>query len=127
MHVHKTFSASAVSPSLARAFVREELAAVCDTPNLDAAVLMVSELVTNAVVHTPSAVEVTLATDRHRARVEVRDQGPSWAPSAKALNDHAECGRGLSIVEACALRWGSHPGEDGTTVWFEVPGHRSDT
>ena len=123
MHSQKTFSASVASPSLARAFVREELAAVCDTPTLDAAVLMVSELVTNAVTHRPSPVEVSLATDRDRARVEVSDQGPGWAPVANVPGDQAaECGRGLSIVEACALRWGSRHDDGRTTIWFEVAG-----
>lgn len=121
MHSRKTFAASVVSPSLARAYVRQELATVCDAPTLVAAVLMVSELVTNAVTHRPSPVEVSLATARRHARVEVSDQGHDWTPVAKVPSDQAaECGRGLSIVEACALRWGSSHDDGRTTIWFEV-------
>lgn len=87
----------------------------------DAAVLVVSELVTNAVVHTDSydiACQVT--ADSSHVRIEVRDHGDGWrGPRPQAPCVERECGRGLALVEHMAASWGVFPtpGGVGRTVW----------
>ncbi len=85
--------------------------------NLDAIVLVVSELVTNAVVHAQSQMKLTVRDLGHCARVEVRD-GSTRVPEMRPAN--AEHGRGLNIVEVLATRWGVDRHRNGKTVWFEI-------
>lgn len=120
----------AVSP--ARRFVRRRLTEWGAGDDLvDTAVLCVSELVTNAVIHTgsPSLVVVRLAGDV--VTVTVRDHGAESPEASEATGrdpiaggDRADPlevhGRGLQLVEALATRWGSELDAVGTTVWFEL-------
>lgn len=114
----------AVSP--ARRFVRQHLAEWgADDDLIDTAVLCVSELVTNAVIHTgsPSLVVVRLLGDL--VTITVRDHGAEPAgrdpAGADDRTDPLEVhGRGLRLVDALATRWGSELDEVGTTVWFEL-------
>jgi anti-sigma regulatory factor (Ser/Thr protein kinase) len=96
-----------------------------DTDTLATIMLLVSELVTNAVIHpeVPAPAEVSLEARLAGAvmRVEITDQGPGFTPSAR---DPARIdgGYGLYLLEKAAAKWGIERG-DGTTVWFEVPAH----
>ncbi|MBG0826136.1 ATP-binding protein [Planomonospora sp. ID91781] len=93
------------------------------------AVLMTSELATNAVQHTRSGAdgffEVSVYLRGAFLRVEVTDGGSALAPRVRPLDPEAEQlpgGRGLAIVELCATRWGqSGDGGPGRVVWFELP------
>lgn len=93
----------------------------------DVAVLLVSELVANAVTHgaPPAAVSVSVWQQRgvSRIRVEVHDgaPGPVARPDRPAA-DSDEHGRGLQIVQALAAASGSGPvaGRTGKTSWFEL-------
>ncbi|MGH8928741.1 MAG: ATP-binding protein, partial [Acidimicrobiia bacterium] len=80
---------------------------------------LVSELVTNAVLHarTPFLVKVTVAPDL--IRVSVTD-GDRTQPLMKQHGLSDPTGRGLRIVDAMADRWGVDPDVDGKTVWFEL-------
>ncbi|MEC3993891.1 SpoIIE family protein phosphatase [Actinacidiphila sp. DG2A-62] len=109
----------------ARRFVRELLArwglpGVCDDLEV-----LVSEVVTNALIHAHSDVDLRLRDYPDRVRVEVRDSDP-YPPVPTALLDddagnlEAESGRGLLIVDALASAWGSSPAGRGKTTWFEV-------
>ena len=122
MHARTTFAPLPETPSLARHFIRTVLADHCDTHTIYAAELMVSELVTNAVVHAVSDVEVQVESSPRRTRIEISDEGVEWVLTAGIRDDAAERGRGLTIVAACALRWGRHLSDGRTTVWFEVRG-----
>ncbi|MFC4061857.1 ATP-binding protein [Planomonospora corallina] len=103
--------------------------AVGDRAAADQAVLMTSELATNAVQHTRSGAggffEVSVYLAGPFLRVEVADGGgPAGTPSARALDPLAEQlpgGRGLAIVELCATRWGQSGDDSGRVVWFELP------
>ncbi|MFC8537687.1 ATP-binding protein [Streptomyces sp. NPDC057249] len=91
---------------------------------LDAAVLIVSELVTNAVVHTTSArVLCELRCLDGRLRVSVQDQGhqPDGPRLGRGADD--EHGRGLLLVDSLARSWGSRDAGDGSgrIVWAELP------
>jgi len=110
---------SPTAPAVARRFVGTVLtnwgvSEVCgDVP------LLTSELVTNAVRHAATDVEVSIGLGSGRVRLEVRDlsaQLPMKADPATA----AEGGWGLHIVECLATRWGLDPHRDGKTVWAEV-------
>lgn len=84
----------------------------------DTAVLCLSELVTNAVIHTDGGCLVRVTLDHGVLTTTVRDSGdgPGTAPpAADPLQVH---GRGLRVVDALATRWGSEAHADGTSVWF---------
>jgi two-component sensor histidine kinase len=103
---------------LARHWLRARLGAC---PAIDDAVLLVSELATNALLYSASGKEGTFTvTVSHRSadvRVEVADQGGPWAPDTTGDELH---GRGLLIVSSLARAWGVTGDESGRTVWFEL-------
>lgn len=87
---------------------------------VDDAVLATSELVTNAIAaaHTRICLSVELLDDL--ARVSVYDDGPG-NPVARPSSTDRPHGRGLSIVEIVAARWGVSPEPPGKWVWAEFP------
>ncbi|MDH2428396.1 ATP-binding protein [Sphaerisporangium sp. TRM90804] len=109
------------SVGLAREYVREKLGH--DHPVLDDVTLLVSEVVTNAVIHSNSrnGGKVTLAiVDCHDLiHVDVVDAGSSKAPAVRG-DIYAENGRGLMLVETLAHRWHVYDDPAGRTVWFQV-------
>ncbi|MEQ6027901.1 SpoIIE family protein phosphatase [Streptomyces salinarius] len=114
----------------ARAFVTEQLRAWDLATLADTLQLLVSELVTNALVHAGSDVDVRLRAFADHVRLEVRDSEsdpPMPSPLALAEEDNAEAehGRGLLIVEALAGGWNTFPNGRGKTVSLEmtVPDH----
>jgi anti-sigma regulatory factor (Ser/Thr protein kinase) len=102
---------------------RRFLAGVLDGgPAADDALLCVSELATNAVLHSrsgrPGGGFTVRATARAGSvRVEVDDEGGPWQP---ASDGQGQSGRGLLIVGELASRWGRDHGDGGRTVWFEI-------
>jgi anti-sigma regulatory factor (Ser/Thr protein kinase) len=88
---------------------------------VDTATLCLSELVTNAVIHTHGGCVVHVVRNNGAVVVSVLDAGASGAAprgsSADPLQVH---GRGLQVVEALAVRWGHEAGDDGLSVWFEI-------
>ncbi|WP_432166851.1 ATP-binding protein [Streptomyces sp. bgisy031] len=93
------------------------------------AVLLVSELTTNAVLHTDSGhvlCGLTLTGDERRLRIELHDDGhtPVRPPEHRAGPD-AESGRGLFLVQQLADRWGSARSTraEGKVVWAELTAH----
>jgi PAS domain S-box-containing protein len=109
------------SAGTARAFVRRQLAE-WDAGGLeDAAVLLVSELVTNAVVHARSSARLRLQLRTTSLRVEVTDSAVHLRPRPRDADDEATNGRGLGLVASLAQRWGSRPDADGgKTVFAEL-------
>jgi anti-sigma regulatory factor (Ser/Thr protein kinase) len=104
-------------------------------PLAEAVELVVSEIVTNAVLASASpagdralaracgvpVVQLRLATDRQRVLVQVWDGSPSM-PRRQQPGPGLESGRGLLLVEALSVGWGTHvpPGSDGKTVWCVI-------
>jgi anti-sigma regulatory factor (Ser/Thr protein kinase) len=88
---------------------------------LDEAELVVSELVTNAVLASCSSTTVSITTDRSRVRIGVTDDAPGRPTLLHAATD-AVRGRGLAIVCMLASDWGvtavDHGGKE---VWAEIP------
>jgi anti-sigma regulatory factor (Ser/Thr protein kinase) len=102
----------------ARAFVADSLgqSSGVDKEALD---LVVSELVTNVVVHARTPFEVLVVVDSLRLRIEVADLSRA-APVSKPWSEDAEGGRGLWIVAAIARSWGYEVTNRGKVVWVEV-------
>lgn len=103
---------------------RQFTAAACDAAGLigdvrDSALLVVSEVVTNAVVHGLSAPRLTVWTTQTSVRVEVGDTSSSLPVQADVADD-AGSGRGLPIMESCASVWGWRLKRQGKVVWFIV-------
>lgn len=117
---HITLPASLTSGRAARQFVAERLAEWRLEPLADTALLLTSELVTNAVVHARSPVSLTIRRILDRLRVEVTDVGGG----ALVLRDSdldSTGGRGLMLMDALAWAWGTSAFESGKLVWFELP------
>jgi hypothetical protein len=85
----------------------------------DTVVLLVSEMVTNAVLHARSPSELVIRLDAPRLRVEVHD-GSGRAPTRKNYAEDAGTGRGMMIVENLASAWGVDLRDAGKVVWFEL-------
>jgi anti-sigma regulatory factor (Ser/Thr protein kinase) len=102
----------------ARAFVADALRD-SDPGVVDAAVLMVSELATNAVVHTTSPFGIGIDRVDHEVRISVTDHG-GGTPQMRRASATDTDGRGLGIVAAFATAWGIDQRPDSKTVWFTV-------
>ncbi|MHA3704556.1 ATP-binding protein [Jatrophihabitans sp. YIM 134969] len=89
-------------------------------PVLDDAVLAVSELVTNAIVVAHERICLTVELLDGLARIAVYDDGPG-DPVTKPSSPDRPDGRGLSIVEVIAARWGVRLQPPGKWVWAEFP------
>jgi DNA-binding NarL/FixJ family response regulator len=114
------FEQDAQSPRAARRFVTQALTGWDDGDLTDTVTLLVSELVTNAVLHAGSDVEVAVRLTAAAARVEVTD-GSGDAVAPRDARSDEDSGRGLALVGSLARRWGVRPAPGGgKTVWFEV-------
>lgn len=82
--------------------------------------LLVSELVTNAILHGRSSATVELHRPAETLRVAVRDDNPELPSVGEHPALGAEAGRGLQIVSVLARRWGVEPCDGGKAVWFEL-------
>ncbi|MEV4246071.1 ATP-binding protein [Streptosporangium canum] len=95
-------------------------------PLRDDAVLLTSELATNAVEHPsgpfdgPQEFLVTVAFVVHGVLITVQDPGSSQIPCPRDSGPDATGGRGLALVNTLATRWGFHRDSVGTVIWFEL-------
>lgn len=85
--------------------------------------LLLSELVTNALIHTRNGAVVTVTSGPARLRVEVRDFVAGQEPAPYVPNaDDGTHGRGLLLVQSLADSWGVTTQALGKVVWFELHG-----
>ncbi|WP_316741944.1 ATP-binding protein [Streptomyces sp. MK7] len=111
----------------ARKWARSRLAGsgiASDEPLAETLVLLVSELVTNAVLHTgsPAVLRLSLpgaAADAATVRLEVADAS-TRAPVPRCAGDDATNGRGLALVDGLADRWGWSAEGEGKRIWCEL-------
>jgi GAF domain-containing protein/anti-sigma regulatory factor (Ser/Thr protein kinase) len=109
------------SASAARRAVEEALSNGEQSSLLDEALLLVTELVTNAVIHAGTDIELTIETSVHGVRVEVVDRSPGSLPIVKgAPGETREGGRGIFLLDALAAEWGTRHFGHGKSVWFEL-------
>ncbi|MFF6824061.1 ATP-binding protein [Streptomyces longwoodensis] len=117
-----TFPADPGAVRTARAAVRGQLRGWGLEPVSDIAALLVSELVTNSLRHATGPIGVRLMRPAGIGGVllvEVSDPLPEL-PRERVARPDDESGRGLQLVASASRRWGSRPGTDGKTVWFEL-------
>ena len=109
------------SVGVARRFVRDLLDGA-DEDTLDTLLLLASELVTNAILHAHTPVELGVCVDDGRALVCVADRMPDSGPLTP--RDHSRDrpgGRGLALVADLSDEWGTTTFTGGKTVWFTMP------
>ncbi|MGX1271214.1 SpoIIE family protein phosphatase [Streptomyces phaeoluteigriseus] len=107
----------------ARAQLRELLHDWPSDDQVDSAVLLVSEMLTNVLVHTDDdallVAEVAGDSGERRMRIEVTDTSDSL-PHKRRPGELASSGRGLVLTELLADEWGVSPRGEGKTIWFEL-------
>ncbi|MEU7057138.1 SpoIIE family protein phosphatase [Streptomyces sp. NPDC046197] len=104
----------------ARRFTRRTLRAWGATEQMDTVLLVVSELVTNALVHTDGQVRLGLTLVGHRLRIAVTDTSPRTPVKPTNIGWEATGGRGILLVEAVSAAWGTLPVSGGKQVWAEI-------
>ena len=110
----------AIAPRVARTAVRKLLGRV-EPIVLERAMLLTSELVTNAVIHAATPLTLDLAVDDGVLHVRVED-GDTGVP-VPSTDSGPQGGYGLHIVELLADSWGTEPHAHGKAVWFELALH----
>jgi serine/threonine-protein kinase RsbW len=120
--MQRTFPGRANQIARAREFTKRVLG-TC--PVTDEAVLLVSELATNALEHTSTGdggqFRITICRNVTSLLIGVSDNGSVKTPEPGPLDPESQTGRGLELVELIADQWGYCGGEHGRTVWFELP------
>lgn len=114
-----TIAGEARSAGLARRFLSETLLGWGVGDYEDTAELLLSELVTNAVLHARSRITVRVDLSPACLRMEVADDSPR-PPVTRHYSAEATTGRGLNLVAALAQRWGVLPEGQGKAVWVEL-------
>ena len=114
---------SSTSPGAAREWARRSGCQDHALDMLDDALLLISELVTNSVLHGGPPIVLAVDCDGDGLHVRVRDGSPSL-PAPRAASPGDENGRGMTLVELLTSTWGAHPVADehgvGKEVWFEL-------
>ncbi|MFG2294550.1 SpoIIE family protein phosphatase [Streptomyces sp. NPDC048603] len=109
----------------ARRFTARTLRSWGLVEEVDVALLVVSELVTNAIAHTQGEVGMDLTLSADRLRIAVNDASPRSPVKPVSVSWESTGGRGLFIVEATTMAWGSVPLSGGKQVWAEIPWRRA--
>lgn len=115
-----TLTANVDAPRLARQITQR----MCVTAQLsqdirERAVLLTSELVTDAVLHSRGDKRLTVTTRSSGVRVEVGDNSTSQ-PTRGASSREATHDRGVQLLDDCADDWGSRATARGRCVWFDI-------
>jgi anti-sigma regulatory factor (Ser/Thr protein kinase) len=106
------------APRVARQLLAERFGTSLTAEELDTVRLLVSELVTNAVLHGHGQITMKAQVGDAQVRVDVIDGGSGFERHVRHTGFDALGGRGLQIVESESSRWGISEGT--THVWFEL-------
>jgi anti-sigma regulatory factor (Ser/Thr protein kinase) len=98
---------------------RERLGASCSSDTLETIALLVTELVTNAILHARTPLLLTLESRPGSVRIRVEDES-NEQPALRHYEPDAVTGRGLALVEQLASSWGVDTTPSGKAVWCEV-------
>lgn len=108
------------SATRARTLTRERLEPTCSADTIETVALLVTELVTNAILHARTPLLLTLETRPGHLRICVADRS-NELPSPRHHQSDAITGRGLALVEQLSSAWGVDTTPSGKLVWCEVP------
>ena len=108
------------SPGAARLFVGEMLKRWRFETVVESAELLTSELVTNAVLHAGTEVQVIVEARDQTVHVEVIDLTKRQPVARESPFDDLQTGRGLTLLDGLASSWGVNPLDRGKSVWFEL-------
>ena len=117
---HLSLDPVPASVSTARNFVRDVLGSVDDDVR-DTALLLSSELVTNAILHAHTPVQLGMVVDGEVLLVCVADRLPGHVLEPRDQSRERPGGRGLALVAALSEQWGTTSFTGGKTVWFTLP------
>jgi anti-sigma regulatory factor (Ser/Thr protein kinase) len=126
MEFSRRLPAIGASVPLGRRLLRAWLRQLSQPYDAETALLLTSELLTNAVVHAEGELIVEVSDEGGVLRVGVTDESPMKGPRLQAQDIYAldEHGRGLQLVAALSTRWGSHlltsRHARRKVVWFEL-------
>jgi anti-sigma regulatory factor (Ser/Thr protein kinase) len=115
----RRFAAEPSQVRTARAFVADALSHWSDERLVGDALLLTSELATNAVVHAQTPFVVTVQAEVEQIRVEVADENPAM-PRLMRVDTSSMSGRGMHLVDELAESWGCDQKGAGKSVWFEL-------
>jgi anti-sigma regulatory factor (Ser/Thr protein kinase) len=108
------------APRRARQFLRKARCPEHNASVLDEAVLLMSELVTNAMRHGAPPITTEVACNATSGmQVRVSDGNPE-APTARDAGPDDQSGRGVHLVDMISDAWGVDPTPNGKTVWFRL-------
>jgi anti-sigma regulatory factor (Ser/Thr protein kinase) len=121
--IHKVLQPTPTALAIGRSIVASACAAWNVSAVADAAQVIVTELLANAVRHAGTPMELQVSLHRRYLRLSVHDR--SAAPARLTGPDHegATGGRGLLVVGALAAAWGSTPTVNGKVVWANLRCH----
>lgn len=113
------------SAGAARRFVGEMLRRWRFESVIESVQLLTSELVTNAVLHAGTEVQVVLEARDQTVHVEVIDQIKRSPVARDTPFDILQTGRGLTLLASMTSAWGVEPTDCGKSVWFDLDMTRS--
>ncbi len=116
---HVSLDPVPASVGIARTFVRDLLSPVDDETS-DTVLLLTSELVTNAILHAHTPVQLGILVDTERVLVCVADRLPGGALEPRDHSRDRAGGRGLALVSDLSEQWGTVTVTGGKTVWFTL-------
>jgi anti-sigma regulatory factor (Ser/Thr protein kinase) len=114
---HRDLPVTETAPAAARALVREACADWAASVAQDAAEVVASELVSNAVRHARSSCRLSVTIDAAGLHVGVRDYAPGHSARPRPVEVAQAHGRGMHLVAVLATTWGVQEHADGKTVW----------
>lgn len=114
--MHQNFPAEPSAVAAARNFARRAVARLTCPECTDDALLVVSELVTNAIRAGAQRIGVDISRDGRLLSIRVTDDGDGW-PRMHRPGPNTAHGRGLVLVSAIAADWGVEPRKAGKEVW----------
>lgn len=109
-----------LSPTEARRFVARTLTPLLGREDVETAMLVTSELVTNAALHAGTECEIELLGTPGALVIRVLDFDKQVDLRHKTFGAELTTGRGLRMLEVLCRRWGVEPDDRGKTVWCEL-------
>ena len=109
------------SAAQARRLGARTLTPLLGREDVETAMLLTSELITNAALHAATECVLTLRGGTNMLHIRVADDDPRVPVKKLVFRDELATGRGLRLLEVLCRRWGVDQDETGKTVWCDLP------